>query len=272
MRIVSWAVQAGMILVPVGFLFFQPIFAQAFSSSGYTAERNIPPGMIVSQAANDDQFVELANLDNTENLLGAVVENDDSLFQVSSEENNVQVVTNDITRVLVTDSNGTIQTGDYVTASSIDGIGIKADESHDKVLGIARGDFSSPEVRTIETEEGDTREIAVTRIPVMIQVDDNPAAGNQSSFLPDFIQGSANALAGEPVAPARIILALLVITGGFVGSLVLLYGAVSSTIISIGRNPLSNKSIYAGLFRMIAVAFGIILLASGLGYVIVIAG
>lgn len=270
----SWIMRVSTISMPVAFffLFLPPVFAQAFSSSGYTAERKLPPGMIVSQVTGDDQLVELANRDNAENLLGVVVESDQSLFQVSSQENNVQVVTNDITEVLVTDSNGTVQTGDYITASNIDGIGIKADEDHDTVVGVARGDFSDPDVRSVETGEGGTEEIALAPVSIMVQVGDNPVAGSQSSFLPEFIQGSANALAGEPVAPARIILSLLVITSGFIGSLILLYGAVSSTIISIGRNPLSDKSIYSGLLRMISVTFGIILITSGLGYVIITVG
>ncbi|PSO43746.1 hypothetical protein BRC20_00230, partial [Candidatus Saccharibacteria bacterium QS_8_54_8] len=87
--------------------------------------------------------------------------------------------------------------------------------------------------------------------------------------LPNFVQGAANTVAGQPVAPGRIIIALLVVAGGLVGAMVLLYGAVSNTIISIGRNPLSNKSIYAGLFRMVIIALIIILLSQALGYAII---
>ncbi len=228
--------------------------------------------MAVSFVSEDARTVEPANSSNIDNLLGVVVGGSGSLLTISSQESNVQVVTSGVTDLLVTDENGAIEDGDYIAISSIEGVGRKSQRSDRRVIGVARGDFSDPTVQTVRTETGETREVAIARIPVLIQVGGNPSAAEQESFLPGFIQEGANALAGEPVAPARILIAMMIITGGIVGSMVLLYGAVSSTIISIGRNPLSTASIYAGLARMITIAVGIILLSVAIAYLIVVGG
>ena len=241
-------------------------------SSGYSSEFTLPAGMAVSLDPEQDGVVEPASKATIDDLLGVVVGGSDSVFAVTSGESNVQVVTSGLTNLLVTDENGDIEQGDFVTVSEINGIGMKADREHSKIIGTAQADFSDPSVRTVETEDGERRDAAVARIPVVIQVGGNPQAAEEDTPLPGVLQGFANELAGEPVAPARIIIALAVISGGIVGSMVLLYGAVSSTIISIGRNPLSDKSIYAGLARMVVISLGIILFSVALGYLIVVAG
>lgn len=245
-----------------------PVLAQEFSS-GYRSEAPISAGMAVSIASEQNSTVEPTNRENLDNVLGVAVNGSSSLFAVTSQESDVQVVTQGVTDMLVSDRNGAIQEGDYITASSVNGIGMRADDNHSKIIARARGDFADADTRTIQTEGENSRSLSVARISAVIQIGGNPEATSQDSVLPDFVQGAANTVAGQPVAPGRIIIALLVVAGGLVGAMVLLYGAVSNTIISIGRNPLSNKSIYAGLFRMVIIALLIILLSQGLGYAII---
>lgn len=241
-----------------------PGSAQDFSS-GYTSESPVSAGMAVSLVSEENKVVEPTHRENIDDVLGVVVSGSESLFTVTSEESNVQVVTSGVAKMLVTDTNGAIQRGDYITASSVEGIGMKADDDHGKVIARAREDFAEVDTRTVEVEE-EPRTVSVARIPVAIQIGGNPEAKVTDSPLPGFLQGTANTLAGQPVSPARIIISLVIVAGGLVGSMVLLYGAVSSTIISIGRNPLSNKSIYAGLFRMVLIALMIVLISLVLGY------
>lgn len=267
-RISNWLLNINIAAILVAVSLSYPVLAEEFSV-GYKADYDLPTGMVVSLLSDEEGAVEPANQDNIDDLLGVVVGGGTSLFQISSQESNVQVVTDGKTEVLVTDVNGVIEAGDHITVSSINGIGVKADDEDRKIVGKAIEDFKRPDTRTVETDSGDMRDIAVARIPVMTQIGGNPDLATRDSFLPDFVQNSANALAGEPVEPARIVLALLIITGGVVGSMVLLYGAVSSTIISIGRNPLSDKSVYGGLARIVLIAVVIILLTSGVGYLII---
>lgn len=247
---------------------FSPALAQGDFSAGYRAETTLPAGMIVSLVSEDAREVAPASTDNLEDVLGVVVGGSNSLLVVSSNESNVQVATSGLVSMLVTDEVGTIRNGDYITLSNVDGIGRRASEGDSRIVGVARADFDSGEIQTVRTGE-DEREVAVTRIPVMIQIGANPATTAEDSVVPAFFQETANALAGEEVAPSRVIVALIVAVGGLIGAIALLYGAVSNTIISIGRNPLSKKTIYAGLVRMVAIALGIIGLTLILAYVIV---
>lgn len=241
-------------------------------ATGYRAEATLPAGMMVSVVDEDERLVEPANQGNIDDLLGVVISGEDAVFRVTSGDDDVQVVTSGLTEVLVTDTNGEISEGDYVTASSINGIGMRSDQDHARVLGRAQSDFHDPATRRVETEDGEAREVNVARIPIVIHVGGNPEVIQEDTPLPGFVQGLANELAGEPVAPARIMIALIVITGGIIGATMLLYGAVSSTIIAIGRNPLSDTSIYAGLLRMVLIALAIISFSVALGYVVVVMG
>lgn len=253
----------------ISFGYFASSSAQEFST-GYRAETSLPSGMIVSLESREERLVVPANRDNIDNLLGVTVGGSNSLLNLSSQESNVQVVTNGIVEVLVTDINGRIETGDFVTISEVNGIGRKATREDPKILGTAQGNFEESSLTTVTTASGASREVSVSRIDVLIQVGGNPDLARQESFLPGFLQEAANTLAGEPVSPARIIVSVVVVVGGIIGSMVLLYGAVSSTIISIGRNPLSDKSIYAGLLRMTAIAVIIILISCTLAYAIIL--
>ncbi|MEX0934304.1 MAG: hypothetical protein WDZ42_00725 [Candidatus Saccharimonadales bacterium] len=239
-------------------------------SVGYRAETTLPTGMVVSLVSSETREVEPANRGNVNNLLGVVVQGTDSLMTISSQESNVQVATDGISEVLVTDEGGPISEGDYLSVSSISGIAKVAGVGDSKILGTARGNFEDADISTITVEDSNgTRQVNVARIPLVIQIGANPNLREQASFLPDIIQGSADAVAGEAVGPTRIIIVLFVIAAGTLGSMVLLYGAVSSTIISIGRNPLSDGSVYGGLLRTIVVSVAILALTVIISYLVV---
>ncbi|MEX0668297.1 MAG: hypothetical protein WD061_00985 [Candidatus Saccharimonadales bacterium] len=239
-------------------------------SVGYRAETTLPTGMVVSLVSSETREVEPANRSNVNDLLGVIVQGTDSLLTISSQESNVQVATDGISEVLITDEGGPILEGDYLSVSSISGIAKLASAGDSKILGTARGNFEDAEVSTITVEDDSgTRQVNVARIPLTVQIGANPDLREQASFLPDIIQSSADAVAGEAVGPTRIIIVLFIIAAGTLGSMVLLYGAVSSTIISIGRNPLSDGSVYGGLLRTIVVSLAILSLTAIMSYLVV---
>ncbi len=239
-------------------------------SVGYRAETTLPTGMVVSLVSSETREVEPANRNNINNLLGVVIQGTDSLLTISSQESNVQILTDGISEVLVTDEGGPISEGDYLSVSSVSGIAKLAGVGDAKILGIARGDFEDADVSTITVGgEGGNREVNVARIPIVVQIGANPNLREQSSFFPEIVQSSADSVAGGPVGPTRIIIALFIVAAGTLGAMVLLYGAVSSTIISIGRNPLSDGSVYGGLLRTIVVSVAILSLTAIISYLVV---
>lgn len=127
-----------------------------------------------------------------------------------------------------------------------------------KVLGVAQAAFSresaSENVREIPItlDDGRTIDVAVGAIPASINVGNNPNIASDE-ILPAFLQQTANAISGEPVSTTRVIISLLIFLLTVGASTILVYSAVHSALISIGRNPLSKGSVYRSLIQVFAI-------------------
>ncbi len=86
---------------------------------------------------------------------------------------------------------------------------------------------------------------------VDIGVAKNPLLKATEPNLPNALRKAAATIAGKPVDAVRVYISILVfgITTVVAGSL--LYGGVRSALISIGRNPLSKKSIIRGMIQVV---------------------
>lgn len=228
--------------------------AQGFSSD----EKGIAPGALMSLKKGDADKVEFANLDRAEQLIGVVGEK--PLIEFSEEDKNVQVVTGGVTPVLVSDLEGEIASGDKITVSPINGIGMKAG-STGMVVGTAQADMSS--IKTTEhfitDVDGKVHTIHVGLLPAQINVTFFAPGATEDTFLPAFLRDIANTVAGKQVSSARVLISLIVMLVSFISIAVLLYASVKSSIISIGRNPLSEVSVRKGLLQIGLTVIGILL-------------
>lgn len=237
-----------------------PVAAQdeiAISQGYSTSEKDIPTGALVSLVQGEQRSVELSNMERAERLVG--VTGKKPLIELSNGLSQVQAVISGTTPALVSDINGDIRAGDKITASPINGVGMKT-TSNAQVVGIAQADFSTVERsdKTITDKSGNQKTVKVGQIPVQINVTYYVVAENQS-FLPSFLQSIANSVAGKPVSPYRALASVLVLLLGFVSIATLLYSSVRSSIISIGRNPLSEKAVNKSLITIVLTALGILL-------------
>lgn len=265
-RYFGWgATLVGLILALVS-----PLSAQGVSSisQGFqTTDTNIVEGALVSLKPDTPNTVELANTERADKLIGVVGEN--PLIELSDGANSVQVVTSGLTKVLVSNINGDIKSGDRLTASPIEGVGMKATQSG-VVAGIAQDDLSTVETseRTITDKDGNSQIVKIGMIP--IQVDTVFFAGNAvgSSFMPSAIQQLANNIAGHEVSAIRVLIASLLLLLLLVSVVVLLYSSVKSSIISIGRNPLSETAVHKSLLQVGLTVVGLLAFTVILVYLI----
>jgi hypothetical protein len=204
--------------------------------------------------------VELATQEHTEKLVGVVGEK--PLLAIGDSGKSVQVITSGITVALVSDINGAILAGDKITASAIAGVGQKATISS-VVVGSAQADLdlSKTTQREITDTDGVKHTVHVGSVPVQINVMFYAAPSDNASFLPAFLQDFANGIVGKEVSPVRVLIAAVIMLLSFISIAVLLYASVKSSIISIGRNPLSEVSVRKGLFQIGAIVLAILLLA-----------
>ena len=255
-----------LLAVAFSLLLISPLFAQDFTQ-GYSSDINLPRGSVVGISNDDTNKVELVNSDESESVLGVVVRNNDTAVTLTDDRTGVFVATTGRFQVLVTDLNGDVEPGDFVSISPIEGIAMKTDDNQKFVVGEALeptnfGDSANIISQyTVTNPDGSETEVVIGRILVDIDVQPNPNA-RSTDRAPEFLVNFSETIAGKPVSALRIYaaIAVLMVASAVAGSL--LYSAVRSSIISIGRNPLSKRSVLAGLSQVVIIS--VIIFMSGL--------
>lgn len=228
-------------------------------TQSYASKKTLSLGTIVSLAENTTDTVLPAEPSTVNNLLGVVVDAVYSPITISSGgSTSVYVATGGTEQTLVSDINGPIHRGDYVTASSISGVGMLA-TTNTRAIGIAQADFDGTKgtKSTYKDENGTEQTVQLGQIPVLINVSDYFKQPDKT-IIPQGIQNIANAIAGRNVSPLPIVIAggIFIITLATVT--IIAYGTIRSSIISMGRNPLAQSAIYRGIIQVSVVALVIL--------------
>jgi hypothetical protein len=230
-------------------------FGQVLAQSvlqGYTSEENLQKGMLIALKDGDDSKIVAITDQNVDKFKGVVVDKNDSPVTISNEERNIFVASVGPYEVLVTNENGPIKRGDYISISSSSGIGAKALENQEYVIGVAASDFNGggDSVSSATSKSGTT--VQVGRIKADVALAKNPnMKAPQKDRIPDAIQRLSRAIADKPVSNVRIYIGMAIFVASALIAGTMLYSGVRNTLISIGRNPLSKASIYRGLFQVI---------------------
>lgn len=228
-------------------------------SQNYNADATVPVGGIVSLRDSSLNQVVASSSQTVDNILGVAINASTALIALTgSGETDVQVATSGIVQVLVSDINGPITKGDQITASPISGVGMKA-TSNIRVVGIAQEtlNLSESKLQTVEAVDGQTQDVRLGRIPVLINVS-YFFKESERTIIPAALQNVANALAGRPVSTLPIILAGAIFIIMLIVVVSIIYSMIRSSIISVGRNPLSQSAIYRDLIQLSALVIGIL--------------
>jgi hypothetical protein len=249
------------VLFLCGLMLLTPIMARAETliSEGYLTSSALSTGSIVSLTKNSTDHVISADTSNAINILGVVVGNDSSQLSLSSSQNNqVQVATNGLEQVLVSDINGNISTGDAITASPIAGFGMKA-TSNTKVVGIAQDNFPNSTVKEVSYTDhsGHNQKVNLGQTAVLINVSYYYRQPDKT-IIPAALQKLANALAGKTVNSVPIILSIVIFIVAIVTVVSIIYAMIHSSIISVGRNPLSQAAVYRNVIQLSGLVIGIL--------------
>jgi hypothetical protein len=141
---------------------------------------------------------------------------------------------------------------------------MKASDKEPYIVGKAIDAFDGEKnilsTTTID-DAGTQKKVAIGRILVDIGVSGNPLLKPTEANLPGFLQRVAETVAQKSnINPIRIYISLVVLLVAAAVSAILLYSGVRSSLISIGRNPLSKKSITRSLLQVIMTSIIILLL------------
>src|SRR5689334_1201809 len=115
-----------------------PLQAQTVTQ-GYGSDDTLQRGMLVSLKEGDATKIEAADDANSKRLQGLVVNANDATVTLSNTGATSQTYVATVGRYegLVSDENGVIKSGDYIAVSKIPGIGMKADDKANRVIGKA---------------------------------------------------------------------------------------------------------------------------------------
>jgi len=237
-------------------------------TKSYNADASVQIGMIVElKTKAPDTVVPLPNSD-IKGMLGVVIPESNASIVLTPQNIQTQqvlVATSGRYEVLVSNQNGPVKVGDYVTISAISGVGMKAGDNELEVIGKAAGNFTGTanvigQVKLTSTI-GKQSTVALGRIPVDLNISHNPLFQKTVDYVPGFMAKIAVSVAQHPVSVARIYLsmALLAVTAVIAGNV--LYSGVRSGMIAVGRNPLSKKSIFRSLIQ--TVIAGLIIFVAG---------
>jgi hypothetical protein len=214
-------------------------------------------GQIVSLQSNSTDIVSAATSQSVGGLLGIVIDDSDSLLTLSSDQNTqIQVATSGIVQVLVSNINGTIEQGDQITASPIPGVGMKATDNV-KVVGIAQANLSGGSAESYTDKSGQKHTVTLGQIPVLVNVGFYYKQPDKT-IIPSAVQNIANAFAGKAVSPVPILISMGIFVITLIVVVSIIYSMIHSSIISVGRNPMSQSAIYRDVIQLSALVIGIL--------------
>ena len=235
--------------------------------TGYASDKALQVGTIVQLAGNGTAKVSAASIAKLDQVYGVVVDPNTLSVTVSDSSiaNQSYVATTGTYKTLVDTQNGPIKAGDYITVSSIDGVGMKATSDQKIVLGRATGDFDGKtnvigQAKLKDTTGKEAQSVTLSLIGVAIDIRHNPNEKSTKAEVPQFLQRIGEAIAEKPVGALRIYLSIAITGISIVAAIVMLSTGVRNSIISIGRNPLSKKAIYRGLLEVILTSLIILII------------
>jgi hypothetical protein len=236
----------------------------------YPAAKPVKIGMLVQLGGKNKKTPEVLAVSqkNITKAYGVVVRPNDATFALkqTSKSQQVYVASNGKFRVLVCDQNGPVRSGDYITVSSLAGIGMRAGTGQSIVVGKALGTFDGSHAigqETLQDNSGAKKTVNIGYVNAAVAIAHNPLEQAKSpSYLPGFLVKASRSVANKHVDAARIYISLIVILVTMVIVGIVFYSGIRGSMISVGRNPLAKKAVLKNLIRVVLI--GIIILIIGL--------
>ena len=133
--------------------------------------------------------------------------------------------------------------------------------SNIRIVGIAQGDLNQTvggtTKQTYTDSQGKTHTITIGEIPVMVNVAYYFKEPDKT-VVPSALQNLANALAGKEVSTVPIIISTAIFVIMLIVVVSIIYAMIRSSIISVGRNPMSQSAIYRDLIQLSALVLAIL--------------
>lgn len=240
-------------------------------SKGYaTDDAGLQPGMVaaLSVASTPEQpKVERAALGNDSKIIGVTTTPDDDLVTIASGQESTYVQSTGEVSAYVSDMNGTVKSGDLLTLSPLRGILMRASNATATVVGIALQNFDEGTIETKSIQDdGGSRDVRIAKIS--INLDHKAASNQQASTTDSSLERIGEAVVGKEVGEIQVLAAFVIFFLVLVAEGGIIYGAVSSGVTALGRNPMARTIILKEMMRVVAIALTVLLVGLGAIYAI----
>lgn len=215
-------------------------------------DKDAPDAAIVSWSSGGYR---LSNTAYDQALYGVVVENPALALEDLSLNNAKMVLTQGKTLVRVVSKNGAIREGDYVTSSSLAGVGQKA-ERNGYVVGLALEDYTASDPNQ------------VGRILVAVNPRSTIVGTSLKTNLFDVLRLGVAAPFEAPLNALRYLLASVFMIISFILGFIFFGRVVARGTEAFGRNPLAGNLIGMSIIFNLIMTFLIMAFGLGLAYLI----
>lgn len=236
------------------------------SVQAYAAETRIDVGSIVQLTGSEANRVKVATKAELQNMFGVAVDRNQMLVTTSNNlKNETYVAASGTYTTLVSTEGGAISVGDYLTMSSIDGVAMKAGTDESTVFGRANQNFDGKGIVLGTADVKDTsgnvaKKVQLGSVPVTIDIKHNPNDQSTKANLPEILERIGETIAQKEVNPIRIYLSIAILIVTVAAAIVMLYSGIRNSVVSIGRNPMSKKSIFRALVQVILTSLLILII------------
>lgn len=254
------------------FLVIFPVKASAQVATSSSAIDNISSGVAISIPITDknpedgsivaatDQGYSLTTTPYQMSIYGVIVNNPAISFENDSTSSK-PVISNGKVYVRVSSTNGNIKEKDYITSSTVKGVGQKSDKNG-FILGTALESYSSSDPKKVG-------KILVSVSPRFYSTLQSGVDSTRTNLI-ETLQNASFAAAMSPVASLRYILAALIAIASFVLGFVYFGKVARSGVEALGRNPLAGRMIQLGIVFNLVLTAGIMVIGLAIAYLILV--
>jgi len=270
-RRIHWTLLNCIVVCLVLLVLMTPAVVQSASAiaKGYTTDdTGLQPGMVAALSESgsaEEPIVKRASQDAKDKIIGITTTAEEELLTIASGEKQAYVQISGEVSAYVSDINGTVKNGDLLAVSPIRGILMKTGENPSTIVGIALEDFNESTAETKSIDSGNGKK-DVKVVKVKVNLDHKAASNQQSNTMESYLQQLGQSVTGRSVGEIRVAAALVIFLIVLVAEGGIIYGAISSALVALGRNPMARKIIRSEMVRVILIAFAVLGIGVGAIY------
>ena len=191
------------------------------------------------------------------NMYGVLIESPAVFLQNTDDPTSKPVISSGRVYVLVSSINGSIKKNDFITTSTIAGVGQKATRNG-MILGTALQDYSN------------SNQKVTGKILVAVNPHFNASFADTKTNILEVLRNASDPTTLTQLTSLRYVVAAGIVLVTFAIGFIYFGHVTSSGVEALGRNPLASRTITLSLIFNLILMIVIILVGLGIGYMILI--